>query len=112
MARIYCLHNILGHSKIRHFVLIFCFSMVWSRVTLSLHGCTSVNIVFLHMDSYAFAGIAVALVTVILIMGGVIVVLFIYKCLKVGPLWICMATQPHNSSSMMVIMAGEEFLLY
>ena len=51
--------------------------MVWSRVTLSLHGCTNVNIVFLHMDTYVFAGIAVALVSIILITGGVLVMLFI-----------------------------------
>ena len=56
---------------------LYCFSMVKSRVTLSLNGCTSVNIVFMHMDAYVFAGIAVALVSVILIMGGVLVVLFI-----------------------------------
>ena len=72
--------------------------MAWSRVTLSLNECTSVNIVFLHMDTYAFAGIAVGLVTVILITGVLIIVLCIYKCLKVGRLWICMATQTHNSS--------------
>ena len=44
---------------------------------MSLHGCSSVNIVFMQMDAYVFAGIAVALVSVILITGGVLVVLFI-----------------------------------
>ena len=36
------------------------------------------------MDAYSFAGISVALVTAILILGDFIFVVFIYKYLKVG----------------------------